>query len=391
MPNSKVAVGVALWSVCAVGLFMEGPACLFAQDNQPGDSRVQTPAPPRTKKLNVIKTGRIEKDGVVTQFYQFGSRRGEFLEALLNGFKSEKGIVKTYPELGVLTITDTADKVAELDVILNIVDMPDPQITIEAQVVEVSLDDDFQFGIDTAYQRDEGLDPNRHLDEATIKLNPEEYLQQLLNFQGGTIAFLDSKRSGELSITLRAMAREGKADIKSHPRVTVVNSQEATLITGQDYPYVASSSMVGGAVQSTIGYKEVGIQLKVIPFFIGNDTIELSVSPSVSVVTGQVQIGGSGVPIVAKRGITTKVNVKSGQTLVIGGLLRDEVLTSERKIPILGDIPLLGSAFRSEREQKYKSELLFLITPRLVDVRKAGAEAPALVPREEQRVDEEGK
>lgn len=331
----------------------------------------QTPPPARTKKLNIIRTGRVEKDGQVTQFYQFGSRRGEFLVDLLNDYKSEKGVIKAYPELNVLSITDTAEKVAELDIILNIIDTADPQISIEAQVVDLSLDKDLQWGGEMTSTRAMGIDPNAHIDEAKLKLNPEDYLQQLLNFQGGSVSFLNAKGAGTFNMIIRAMARNGKADIKSTPRVTVVNGHEATLITGQDFPYVASTSVVGGAVQNTIGYKEVGIQLKVIPFFVSNDVIELSVNPSVSVVTAQAQIGGAGVPIVAKRGITTKVNVKSGETLVIGGLLRDEKLTTERKVPLLGDIPLLGYFFTSEREQNYKSELLFLITPRIVETRAA--------------------
>lgn len=346
----------------------------------------QTPPPARTKKLNIIRTGRIEKDGQVTQFYQFGSRRGEFLVDLLNDYKSEKGVVKAYPELNVLSITDTAEKVAELDNILSIIDTADPQISIEAQVVDLSLDKDLQWGGEVTSTRAMGIDPNAHIDEAKLRLNPEDYLQQLLNFQGGSVSFLNARGAGNFNMIIRAMARNGKADIKSTPRVTVVNGQEATLITGQDFPYVASSAVVGGTVQNTIGYKEVGIQLKVIPFFVSNDVIELSVSPSVSVVTAQAQIGGAGVPIVAKRGITTKVNVKSGETLVIGGLLRDEKLTTERKVPLLGDIPLLGYFFTSKREQNYKSELLFLITPRIVETRPA-EETKAQTPPEKPAVE----
>ncbi|MFH1228755.1 MAG: hypothetical protein V1701_12745 [Planctomycetota bacterium] len=331
------------------------------------DDQPQTPPPARTKKLNIIRTGRLEKDGLVTQFYQFGSRRCEFLVELLNNYKSEKGIIKAYPELSVLSVTDIAEKVADIDKILEIIDTPDPQISIESQIVDLSLDKDLQWGGELTSTRGQSNHANNLGDEAKITLNPEDYLQQLLNFQGGSISFLDAKGTGTFNVIIRAMARKGKADIKSTPRVTVVNGQEATLITGQDFPYVASSSMIGGAVQSTIGYKEVGIQLKVIPFFVSNDVIELSVSPSVSVVTAEIQIGGAGVPVVSKRGITTKVNVKSGQTLVIGGLLRDEKRTSERKVPLLGDIPILGYFFTSKRDQDYKSELLFLITPRLVE------------------------
>lgn len=344
-----------------------------------------------TKKPNVIKLGAFEREeGLVTQLYQVTPRQASALKSFLSKWLTDKGQVEEYEDLRILQVTDTPTSIKRIDELLETIDKPEPQIMIEARITELTIDSGIELGVEIPY----GASPPGIRASTTAMssaFDPPDYLKSIVmgakpttTFEGGAAVFSRKDHLVRLDAVLRALQTKGLANIISEPKVLTINGQEAVMSAGQEFPYVSSMTTVGGTIQASTGYKEVGVKLSVIPFFIGEDTVELIITPEVSVVTGWQTIQpGVSVPIIAKRSISTKVNIKSGETLALGGLLKEETLSTTKKVPILGHIPILGWFFSYKKETKSKTNLVFFITPRVI------TEARQTLPKEE--VEEESE
>lgn len=380
MIKRKMLWVVGLMSVLILPLMAQQPG-------QPGgitSSGIPTTSK-TTKKSNIIKLGRFEQPGgLITQLYQVTPRQSRALKSFISKWLTPKGSAEEYEDLRLLEITDTPENISRIDELLGAIDQPEPQILLQARIVDITINSGLQIGVENAYTHgssvkgtDEAkLGPNAATvdNSARVVFNPEDYLNAVASnatFQGGSAVFIAKDHQGRLDIALRAMESNGKARIISSPRILTINGQEAIIITGDEVPYVSSLVPYGTGVQASTAYKEVGVKLSVIPYFIGNNTIELVVTPEVSVVTGWQSIqAGVSLPVIAKRSTSTKVNIKNGETLAIGGLIREENLTTDSGVPLLKDIPLLGFFFKYHKDTKVKTDLVFFITPRLIQESK---------------------
>lgn len=175
----------------------------------------------------------------------------------------------------------------------------------------------------------------------------------------------------DYQVTLRAIAEAGKARVLSRPSILARNSQPATILVGQTVPLITSVryDTLGNAING-ITYQDVGIILRVTPFITSQNMIEMIVQPEISSVsqTERVQIqAGAFAPVIDKRSADTVVVTPDGQTVVIGGLMQSQKADNESKIPILGDIPLLGNLFKRRTAADAKTELLIFLTPHIVN------------------------
>ena len=170
--------------------------------------------------------------------------------------------------------------------------------------------------------------------------------------------------------TLRAIATAGKTEVLSRPSILARNNQPATITVGQSVPLINSVRYdnFGNAINS-VTYTDVGIILRVTPFISSDGLVGMIVSPEISSLTDQsVTIAnGVSVPVIAKRSADTVVVTPNGQPVIIGGLMQNNKTESESKIPILGDIPLLGNLFKRKIKNNAKTELLIFLTPHIVE------------------------
>ncbi|PIW73880.1 MAG: hypothetical protein CO004_03605, partial [bacterium (Candidatus Ratteibacteria) CG_4_8_14_3_um_filter_41_36] len=161
-------------------------------------------------------------------------------------------------------------------------------------------------------------------------------------------------------------ALETKTDTKilSNPRIATINNQEAIIKVGKSTPVLITTASEGVAFQS-VQYIETGVTLTVTPQITPDDNVTLKIHP---VVSDSLGIGPGGAPILATSEATTTVLVKSGQTVVIGGLLKETKPVTTTKVPILGDIPIIGWLFRKKTTGtgEEKRDLMIFITPRVV-------------------------
>ena len=175
------------------------------------------------------------------------------------------------------------------------------------------------------------------------------------------MTLLDSDYVVDLEIT--AAQNEGRGEVVSAPRVITANGKEAVIEQGQEIPYQESSS--SGA--TTTQFKKAVLSLKVTPQITPDDRIILDLTVSKDSVGAVVPSATGGfVPSIDTREITTQVLVNDGQTVVLGGIMETERRDSVKKVPGLGDVPVLGNLFKSKTKINNRDELLIFVTPKIL-------------------------
>jgi type IV pilus assembly protein PilQ len=165
-----------------------------------------------------------------------------------------------------------------------------------------------------------------------------------------------------LTATLSALSTEGKTKVLSAPRIITLNNKEARIQVGTKLPFSTVTLGQSGVSTQNITFVDTGIMLDVTPVINADNRVRLHVKPEVSL-PGITTAAG---PQINTRNADTEVIIRDGETLVIGGLIDEQTQQSINKVPLLGDIPVLGMFFRNSFDQKNRTELLIFLTPRIV-------------------------
>jgi len=172
---------------------------------------------------------------------------------------------------------------------------------------------------------------------------------------------------GDLDITLRALQETGKLNVLSRPYILTRNNQAAIITVGEEVPIPSGQDITdGGTTQTTVTYRDdIGIVLEVTPSINREGLVNMTVSPKITTRTAdKVQISDAlFAETFATRSANTRVAVRNGQTIVIGGLIEDQLKDTVKKVPLLGDIPIAGHLFKRTVKEKSKTELLIFLTP----------------------------
>ena len=265
-------------------------------------------------------------------------------------------MVQYDPETGSLIVITDEDTNKQIDKIVKELDKPVPQVLIKVLFLEVTHKKDIDFGAEATY---------KHSNTSGTDLQ-NIYSLFGVPATGGFYKILDE----DLDVVIRAIANTSKLEVLSRPSVLARNNQLATITVGEEVPFITNSRITdtGGTI-NTIEYRDIGIILNVTPHITPERLVELDVSPEISTRTGDtVPISETvNAEVIAKRSASTQVVVDDGRTVVIGGMMADQATETVHKIPILGDIPLLGAAFSRTIRDKTKTELLIFLTPHVVE------------------------
>ena len=244
--------------------------------------------------------------------------------------------------------------------LISDLDRPGRQVLISAIIAEVSLEDATSLGLRWSSA---ALTPSK-ADNSISITNTSTNTKN--DFLGGLFDTSVLNTNVNLNLVLQALAQKTGVTVLSEPKIFTSDNQEADFFSGQDIPFITQSqpNTQGNLVQS-FDYKAVGIQLRVRPRITVQRDVDMAVNLQLSsIVQGQTLFGGA---IIDRRETTTQLIVGDGQTIVISGILRSEDSDIVRKVPLLGDIPLLGWLFKSKERTKTNSEVLVFITPIVVD------------------------
>jgi pilus assembly protein CpaC len=263
--------------------------------------------------------------------------------------------------------------VREDDQVVNAIHVVEPnQINLRVRIAEVARSVLKVFGVNWDAATVLGDNFSVGIAQGSNVIVPDS--DGLLNLFGGPIqvrnantnsffgSFVDSKNG--INTLLDALDSEGLVTILAEPNLTAVSGKSATFLAGGEFPIPVTQEP--GVVSIT--YRQFGVSLAFTPTIIGANRISLNVNPEVSQLsnTGAVSVAGFNVPSLSTRRATTTVELASGQSFAIAGLIQNGVTHDLSKFPGLGDIPVLGTLFRSNRFQRNESELVIVVTPYVV-------------------------
>jgi general secretion pathway protein D len=234
-----------------------------------------------------------------------------------------------------------------------------PQVFIEVAIVDVTLDDATKFGVEWSWSstgRRTSGEPNQSIGSET-----QSALEKALVPHGLRYSVL----SGNLQALLHALTTRSDVKVYSTPSITTADNVAASISIGQDIPYISSTeTTAGGSTVQTVDFKNVSIALNVTPHVSTSDLISLDVQQTINEKVDTEPITNA--PIVANRQAKTTVMVNDAQTIVIGGIIKDNTSKINAGVPVLSKIPGLGELFKSRTNERTKSELMVFLTPHIL-------------------------
>ena len=343
-----------------------------------GNYGLQLVEDPKTKIARVTIKDPAAPDPLVTKIIQLKyASPTNLLSAVQTTLVDKRSKVMGDIRTSQLVVLATEKEMDAVDQLVARLDTPTKQVLIEAKLLETSANPSTVKGLDwsgtlQAQKISVGNNlqqnsPSDALNDTLSRSLPRLLFDTAKGFNPAT-AFLDADG---LSAVLGFLNQSSEAKVLSEPRTVTLDNEPAMLSVTRATPIInvtaGTANTTGG---SQITYTNLGIILNVTPRISANNYVNLRVVPEVSRLFGTVTKVISGTTFQADeydvRKIETRVMIPSGNTLVLGGLVSDDIRTSNIKVPLLGDIPLLGRAFRSDSKSRQKNNLLIFITPTIV-------------------------
>jgi type II secretory pathway component GspD/PulD (secretin) len=287
---------------------------------------------------------------LVTKNFKLTYNQASKLLPLVQAHVSSLGSVKEAASENLLVVTDIPGNLESIGRLIRSLDIKAQQVMIEARIVEIALSNEQDLGVSWNTRKD---DPNA---------NPQLAVRSQPSVAGavGQILVGTLINGIDLNAQLRVLEAKGRANTISNPRIATLNNQVATLNASQNIPY-RTSNVSNGVVSNVVNYLELPITLTVTPQISDEQVLLNPLTLTVTTV-----VGDQNPPATTSRTATTQMLVNDGETIAIGGMVRDEERTEASQVPLLGDIPLLGYLFKSTVTVKNKVELVVFLTPHIL-------------------------
>ncbi len=264
-------------------------------------------------------------------------------------------IVNVSEQINSLIVVGQPDEIAKVEKVIKTIDKAQPQVILEAKIVEVNKDALKDLGVDWSDQVSLSYQESGRPVEIPNTATPENPLLNIGAFERSPIAF---------STLIKMLENQNKAKVLSNPRVTTMNEKEAEIFVGDRIPYTVTT-VSGGVATTDVRFEEPGIRLRITPTIIDGDFVVIKVEPEVSFIFS-FRGPDNQYPWVKKRHATAYVRVRNNQPFVLGGLLNQEDKKNLYKVPMLGNVPWLGNLFSYEKHTVSDTELIITITPTVV-------------------------
>ncbi|KAA3656836.1 MAG: hypothetical protein DWQ10_14520 [Calditrichaeota bacterium] len=268
--------------------------------------------------------------------------------------RSSMLLVRDYPA----QIEMIADFIEKIDIVV-------PQVLIEAKLIEVTPVSESAVGID--WSKSLAVDLFDEIRTGGDKVRSYSTSTNLPNTEGRLT--MGTLTTSEFSAVLNFLNSNTQTKLISNPRILAMDNEPSDISVGTNFPIPQINRGVGGQGDVvTFTYREVNIMLRVTPHVSTGDAITMYVNPIIEEVTGQITVSGNTAPITTRREVDTVVKVKDGETIVIGGMIKEREVFVVDKVWLLGDIPLLGHFFQNKTSEKQQTDLVIFITPKIMDL-----------------------
>jgi type II secretory pathway component GspD/PulD (secretin) len=319
-------------------------------------------------------------NGMIVRYYRADAVSPELLKSELDRWKSDKGSIEVVgPGFPIRTgdgkkfvmiqntlrIEEHEDRWPDLEGVLAIIDAPQPQVYIEAKIVEVTFDDDMRVGMGPSNIR-----VDRHAGDLFFKRADFVFSNILGATDNASVTFGSDDKYVKFDYILQLGKSGAESRIMSQPGIIVTQGEVASIKVGDQEPIV-KQNLSGTNVTATTEFKDVGLLLEVEPLMIGRRRVRARVNPRISRVSDFRITATSNNrdvvnPVISEREAVTVVDVLDGDTVVISGLDQEAQLDERKGIPFLMDIPVAGYLFGSTTKRTVKTELVFFVTISIV-------------------------
>ncbi len=321
---------------------------------------------------------------LVTQTYEIIYADVTEVVKALDKFKSAQGSVSSIQGTSHIIVTDSEGKIRDIAKLIEKIDRITPQVLVEVRIYDITSKDNLDLGIDWYSSRRTNWNSSGYPinDDITVSKNGgDTFISSLTDpsisasFRAGTnntatatqgyMQFGLLNKNVDLNAQLRAEKEIIEAKLLANPRIRVLDNGTALFDIVTENPYI-ERTITGSTTTETIKFKNVGIKLSVTPHVAGNDMIRMHIQPEFSTVIQAATAATSNVPIVDTRKVDTIAMVRDKETVVLGGLRKKNTTQQTNKVPLLGDIPIVGGIFRFEGESTVVTELVVFITPQII-------------------------
>jgi general secretion pathway protein D len=301
---------------------------------------------------NTPAKAREYQEMVVRSFYIANADVKQVLNLIRSVVKTRDIYIDE--KLNLLVMKDTANAVRLAEKLIATQDLADPEVALEVEVLEVSSTKMQELGVRFP-------DRVQWQDPATVPS------------AGGTAAALQRADASLIAfvatppIILNIRQQDGKTNLLANPRIRVKNREKARVHIGDRVPVITTTSTANVGVSASVSYLDVGLKLEVEPTVHLEGDVAIKVGLEVSNIQQQVPVTGGGIAYqIGTRNAVTVLRLKDGETQVLAGLIQDSERVTANKLPLVGDLPLLGRLFSSNLDDRVKNEIVLLITPRVV-------------------------
>lgn len=344
-----------------------------------GNYNLQLVDDPKSKIMRVTVKDPAAPDPLVTKIIQLKyANPSNIVAAVSSTLVDKRSKVVADIRTSQLVLLATEKEIVEIDLMVDKLDTITKQVLIEARLLETSMNPQTTKGVDWSGTLEAQTvtwgNNNRESSEASTRppLAQSPIPKVIMDMTGGGMAMNTAFLNADgVSAVISFLNKYGEAKVLSSPRTVTLDNEPAKIEVTRASPII---NVTPGTVQvaggSEITYTNLGVMLNVTPRISANDYVNLKVEPEVSRVFGTVRkVVASGIYEADEydlRKMQTRVMIPSGNTLVLGGLVQDDLRKGGTKVPLLGDIPVIGAVFRSESKSRAKSNLMVFVTPTII-------------------------
>ena len=258
-------------------------------------------------------------------------------------------------------VWSTKSEYAKIESTLKRLDLPLTQVLIEASIIEVTLNDGLEYGLEWAFN--DSRAKTDYTGRGTLfAAGPGSAPLSIL---GNGFSYALKNPAGNITAVLKALSQKTSVKVIASPSLMVLDNHVASINVGSQTPVQAGETIAGdGVVRTSIQYKDTGVQLMVTPSVNSGNVVTMQVEQSVTDVGAKDDVSNQRAFL--QRQLSSKVAVRSGESIVMGGLIQDRSTTSKSGIPLLHTIPVIGNLFGSTATDGSRTELIVIITPRVV-------------------------
>lgn len=314
-----------------------------------------------------------EQEPVETKTFTLNFGRASEIVASVEKMKSERGSINYDERTNTLIVTDIARRIDLMDGVIKKLDRTTPQVLIEAKIVETNFDDKENLGIDWISQISVS-GAERPITYPFTRASGSKYTPDAFpgadttkgsanaEFSYGTLDFT------QVQAVFEMLKQKTDTNILSNPRIVTMDNQAAQIMVGTQYPIPQYTYNEQQAQLQVSGweYKDIGIIFDVTPHVNNAGFVTVDVQPKITAIIGTVVVENTSLPQLSNESTKTRVMIKSGETLVIAGLVKDQLTDTKKKVPFLGDVPVLGLIFQKSEKINTKTDLMIFITPHII-------------------------